>query len=37
MNLANLRRFALVALASLGLASCGINTVPTKEEAAKAQ
>ena len=30
-------RFAIVALAALGLASCGVNTVPTKEEAAKAQ
>ena len=32
-----LGRFALVALAAAGLASCGVNTVPTKEEAAKAQ
>ena len=32
-----LGRFALVALAAVGLASCGVNTVPTKEEAAKAQ
>lgn len=30
-------RFAVVALAAMGLASCGINSVPTKEEAAKAQ
>jgi LemA protein len=30
-------RNALVALAALSLAGCGINTVPTKEEAAKAQ
>lgn len=30
-------RGALVALAALSLAACGINTVPTKEEAAKAQ
>jgi LemA protein len=30
-------RFAIVALAAMGLASCGVNTVPTKEEAAKAQ
>jgi LemA protein len=30
-------RFAVIALAALGLASCGVNTVPTKEEAAKAQ
>jgi LemA protein len=32
-----LGRFAIVALAAMGLAGCGINTVPTKEEAAKAQ
>jgi LemA protein len=32
-----LGRFAIVALAALGLASCGVNTVPTKEEAAKSQ
>ena len=32
-----LGRFALVALAAVGLASYGVNTVPTKEEAAKAQ
>ena len=32
-----LGRFAIVALAALGLASCGVNTVPTKEEAAKAK
>ncbi|MCR2833244.1 LemA family protein [Parerythrobacter lacustris] len=37
MNLQTFRRFALVALASIGLAACGINSVPTKEEAAKAQ
>ncbi len=30
-------RFALLAVAALGLASCGVNTIPTKEEAAKAQ
>lgn len=30
-------RAGLVALASLALAACGINSVPTKEEAAKAQ
>lgn len=30
-------RLALVAVASLALAGCGINSVPTKEEAAKAQ
>lgn len=34
---ATVRRFALVALASLGLAACGINSVPTAEEAAKAK
>jgi LemA protein len=32
-----LSRFAIVALAAAGLASCGVNTVPTKQEAAKAQ
>ncbi len=37
MNWKTARRFGLVALASLGLAACGINSVPTKEEAAKAQ
>ena len=37
MNWKSARRFGLVALASLGLAACGINSVPTKEEAAKAQ
>lgn len=30
-------RVALVAVASLALAGCGINSIPTKEEAAKAQ
>jgi LemA protein len=30
-------RIAIVALAALSLAACGINSVPTKEEAAKAQ
>ena len=34
---AQLTRFAVVALAAIGLAGCGINSVPTKEEAAKAQ
>jgi len=33
----NLARFALVAFAALGLSACGINSVPTKEEAAKAK
>lgn len=37
MSFTAIRRFAVVALASLGLAACGINTVPTKEEAAKAK
>lgn len=37
MNWKSVRRFGLVALASLGLAACGINSVPAKEEAAKAQ
>nr|WP_137677869.1 LemA family protein [Parerythrobacter lutipelagi] len=37
MDFHSVRRFALVAMASIGLAACGINSVPTKEEAAKAQ
>ncbi|QYU69286.1 LemA family protein [Leptolyngbya sp. 15MV] len=37
MNWKSVRRFGLVALASLGLAACGINSVPAKEETAKAQ
>ncbi|MFZ1744077.1 MAG: LemA family protein [Pontixanthobacter sp.] len=37
MNFTTIRRLAVVAIASLGLAACGINSVPTKEEAAKAQ
>ncbi|MCP5396503.1 MAG: LemA family protein [Sphingomonadaceae bacterium] len=37
MNFASMRRFAVVALASLGLAACGINSVPTAEEEAKAK
>ena len=32
-----LGRFAIVALAALSLSGCGVNSVPTKEEAAKAQ
>ncbi len=32
-----LARIATIAIGSLALASCGINSVPTKEEAAKAQ
>ncbi len=34
---ARITRIAVVAIAALGLAACGINSVPTKEEAAKAQ
>ena len=30
-------RYAVIALAAIGLSACGINSVPTKEEAAKAQ
>jgi LemA protein len=37
MNFTAVRRAAIVALAALGLASCGINTIPTKEETAKAR
>ena len=36
MNWKSVRRFALVALASLGLAACGINSVPAAQENAKA-
>ena len=32
-----LARVALIVLAPLIVAGCGINTIPTKEEAAKAQ
>jgi LemA protein len=32
-----LMRFALVVLGAAALTACGVNTVPTKEEAAKAQ
>lgn len=32
-----LGRFAIVALAALGLASCGVNSVPTAQEEAKAK
>ena len=35
--LAKLGKFAFVALAAIGLSACGINSVPTKEEAAKSQ
>lgn len=37
MNFISIRRFALVAAAALGLASCGINSVPAAEENAKAK
>ena len=37
MSLINAFRAGFVALAALSLAACGINSVPTKEEAAKAQ
>lgn len=37
MNFTSFRRLVLVAAASLGLASCGINSVPTAEENAKAK
>lgn len=37
MNLTTLRRTALLALVSFGLAACGINSVPTKQEAALGQ
>ncbi|OGS58454.1 MAG: hypothetical protein A3J40_03895 [Erythrobacter sp. RIFCSPHIGHO2_12_FULL_63_10] len=37
MNFTAVRRFALLAIASLGLAACGINSVPTAEENAKAK
>lgn len=37
MNFTAVRRMALVAMASLGLAACGINSVPAAEENAKAK
>jgi len=37
MNFKSITRAALVAAASLSLAACGINSVPTAEEAAKAR
>jgi LemA protein len=37
MNFTAIRRFTLVAVAALGLASCGINSVPAAEENAKAK
>ncbi|RZA19287.1 MAG: LemA family protein [Proteobacteria bacterium] len=36
-SLTRLTRLAVVAAAAFGLAACGINSVPTKEEAAKSQ
>ena len=37
MSFTAIRRLAAVMLLSFGLAACGINSVPTKEEAAKAK
>ncbi|MGN6498719.1 MAG: LemA family protein [Tsuneonella sp.] len=37
MSFTAIRRLAAVMLLSLGLAACGINSVPTKQEAAKAK
>jgi LemA protein len=37
MTFTTLRRSAIVMLAAIGLSSCGINSIPTKEEAAKAK
>ena len=37
MNFTAVRRAAIVAIAAIGLASCGINSIPTKEETAKAR
>ena len=37
MTLTTMLRGALAAMAALSLAACGINSVPTKEEAAKAR
>src|SRR3990167_9459178 len=37
MKFTAVRRAGLVVLAALGLASCGINSIPTKEEAVKAR
>jgi LemA protein len=37
MNLATLKRATFAVLATIALAACGINSVPTKEEAAKAK
>lgn len=35
--LTRVTRFAIVAIAAAGLAGCGVNTIPTAEEAAKAK
>jgi LemA protein len=37
MTFTAFRRYAVVALAAIGLSACGINSIPTKEEAAKAK
>lgn len=37
MNFSTIRRLAFAAIATIGLAACGINSVPTAEEAAKAK
>ena len=37
MTLTAVRRAGIVLLAAIGLAGCGINSIPTKEEAAKAR
>ena len=37
MKFTRLPRFAVAALASLGLVACGVNSVPTAEENAKAK
>ncbi len=37
MTFTTLRRSIVVALAAIGLSACGINTIPTKEETAKAR
>ncbi len=37
MNFSAIRRFAVVTIAALGLSACGINSVPTAEENAKAK
>ncbi len=37
MKFVTVKRFAILAAATFGLSACGINSVPTKEEAAKAE